>query len=63
VGAHEFRNHFGWYMQRAAAGESFDVTRRGKPYVRLVPGVDPLPLAAPADPPELTVVDSREQVA
>jgi prevent-host-death family protein len=37
VGAHEFRNHFGWYMQRAAAGESFLVTRRGKPLARLSP--------------------------
>lgn len=35
VGAHEFRNHFGWYMQRAAAGETFEVTRRGKPHVVL----------------------------
>jgi prevent-host-death family protein len=35
VGAHEFRNHFGWYMERAAAGETFHVTRRGRPYVRL----------------------------
>jgi prevent-host-death family protein len=37
VGAHEFRNHFGWYMERAAAGEQILVTRRGKPSVRLVP--------------------------
>ena len=36
VGAHKFRNHFGWYMERAAAGEEIAVTRRGKPYVRLV---------------------------
>lgn len=35
VGAHEFRNHFGWYMERAAAGEQIAVTRRGKPSVRL----------------------------
>jgi prevent-host-death family protein len=35
VGAHEYRNHFGWYMERAAAGESFLITRRGKPYARL----------------------------
>jgi prevent-host-death family protein len=41
VGAHEFRNHFGWYMERAAAGEQFLVTRRGKPYVRLVPASQP----------------------
>ena len=37
VGANIFRHHFGWYMQRAAAGDSFHVTRRGKPYVRLLP--------------------------
>jgi prevent-host-death family protein len=35
VGAHEFRNRFGWYMERAAAGESILVTRRGKPQLRL----------------------------
>ena len=37
VGAHEFRNHFGWFMERAAAGETFDVTRRGRPFARLSP--------------------------
>ncbi|HEX2127872.1 MAG TPA: type II toxin-antitoxin system prevent-host-death family antitoxin [Solirubrobacterales bacterium] len=42
VGAHEFRNRFGWYMQRAAAGETFNVTRRGKPYVRLTGPQDTL---------------------
>jgi prevent-host-death family protein len=36
VGAHEFREHFGWYMQRAAAGEEIAVTRHGKAAVRLV---------------------------
>jgi prevent-host-death family protein len=36
VGAHEFRNRFGWYMERAAAGEEIRVTRRGRPYVRLL---------------------------
>jgi prevent-host-death family protein len=41
VGAHEFRNRFGWYMERASAGEEFLVTRRGKPYVRLVPASRP----------------------
>jgi prevent-host-death family protein len=62
VGAHEFRNHFGWYMERASAGESFHVTRRGKPYVRLVPGVERLPIA-PSQPPNLTVVADAEDVA
>jgi prevent-host-death family protein len=46
VGAHDFRNRFGWYMERAAAGEEFFVTRRGKPYVRLVPAQDRLELDA-----------------
>jgi hypothetical protein len=34
LGAHEFRNHFGYYMERAAA--EIHVARRGKPYVRLL---------------------------
>jgi prevent-host-death family protein len=41
VGAHEFRNHFGWYMQRAAAGEEILITRRGKPHARLGPPREP----------------------
>jgi prevent-host-death family protein len=36
LGAHEFRNHFGYYMERAAAGKEVHVARRGKPYVRLL---------------------------
>lgn len=35
VGADEFRNRLGWYMERAAAGEEFQVHRRGRPYVRV----------------------------
>lgn len=35
VGADDFRKRFGWYMERAAAGEAFEVTRRGKPHVVL----------------------------
>jgi prevent-host-death family protein len=42
VGAHEFRNLFGLYIQRAAAGETFLVTRRGKPYARVSPPSDQL---------------------
>jgi prevent-host-death family protein len=41
VGSHEFRNHFGWYMQRAAAGEEILIKRRGKPHARLGPPSDP----------------------
>ena len=37
VGAHEFRERFGWYQERAAAGETVHVTRRGRPFVVLGP--------------------------
>jgi len=43
-------------MERAAAGEEFFVTRRGKPYVRLLPARDQLALkeksraGGPVDP-------------
>lgn len=36
VGAHQFRNHFGYYMEQAAAGAEVVVSRRGRPYVRMV---------------------------
>jgi prevent-host-death family protein len=34
-------------MERSAGGEEFLVTRRGKPYVRLVPARDQLALKPP----------------
>ena len=37
VGSHEFRNRFGWYMERAAAGEELLVTHRGRPRIRVAP--------------------------
>jgi prevent-host-death family protein len=37
VGAHEFRERFGWYLERSSQGEAFLITRRGKPYARLTP--------------------------
>jgi prevent-host-death family protein len=37
VGCHEFRNHFGFYLERAAAGDEILVRRRGRPFARLVP--------------------------
>lgn len=37
VGAHQFRNHFGYYMEQAAAGTEILVSRHGKPYTRLCP--------------------------
>ncbi len=42
VGAHIFRNHFGYYMERAAAGTEILVRRRGRPYARLGPAA-PVP--------------------
>jgi prevent-host-death family protein len=45
VGAHEFRNHFGYYLERAADGHEVLVSRRGRPYVR-VSSVEPRLLAA-----------------
>ncbi len=46
VGANIFRQRFGWYMERAAAGTEIRVTKRGRPYVRLVPFQQPLDQAA-----------------
>jgi prevent-host-death family protein len=37
VGCHQFRNHFGYYLERAAAGAEIRISRRGRPYARLVP--------------------------
>ncbi len=41
VGAHEFRNHFGYYAERAAAGTEILVSRRGRPYVKIGPAAPP----------------------
>jgi prevent-host-death family protein len=37
VGAHEFRNRFGWYLERAAAGEEIRISRHGRAHARLCP--------------------------
>ena len=37
VGAHEFRNRFGYYMELAAAGSEILIRRHGKPYACLGP--------------------------
>ncbi len=37
VASHVFRNGFGYYMERAAAGECFVVSRHGRPFVRVGP--------------------------
>jgi len=44
VGSQMFHRQFGWYAQRAAAGQDVLVTKWGKPYVRLVPANDQLDL-------------------
>jgi antitoxin (DNA-binding transcriptional repressor) of toxin-antitoxin stability system len=40
------RRNLGWYAERARAGESFLLTRRGKPYARLGPPSEQLAMAA-----------------
>lgn len=48
VGAHQFRNHFGYYLERAAAGGEVLISRRGKPHARLcAPVVEPAEAAPP----------------
>jgi prevent-host-death family protein len=37
VGANQFRNHFGYYLEKAGEGHEVLVSRRGRPYVRLSP--------------------------
>lgn len=37
VGSHHFRNHFGYYLERAAAGDEILIRRHGRPHARLVP--------------------------
>lgn len=37
VGANQFRNHFGYYLERAAAGAELHITRHGRPFARLLP--------------------------
>jgi prevent-host-death family protein len=39
VGSNEFRNHFGYYLERAAAGAEIHISRHGKPFARLMPAV------------------------
>ena len=61
VGAHQFRNHFGYWMERAAGGDDILITRRGRRFARLGPpdpqlatadiAADPEPEAAPEEPP------------
>jgi prevent-host-death family protein len=40
IGAHELRERFGYWMERASTRDEILVTRRGKPHVRLLPPRD-----------------------
>jgi prevent-host-death family protein len=57
VGAHEFREKFGYWMERAAHGDDILITRRGRRYARLSPAdpqlatTDTAPAPAPAPAP------------
>ncbi len=46
TGSNEFRNHFGHYMERAAAGDEIHISRHGRPFARLMPPQDQLLAAA-----------------
>ena len=63
LGAYEYRQKFGWYMERAAAGESFLITRRGKPYARLSPPHDQLDLPTPAPAEVVPITEAKERRA
>ena len=57
VGAEEYRLRLGAYMERAAAGETFLITRRGTPYARLTPPNPQLDLPEP-EPAEVVSIES-----
>jgi prevent-host-death family protein len=46
VGANKFRNHFGYYLEKAGEGHEVVVSRRGRPYVRVTPVAPPLDVVA-----------------
>jgi prevent-host-death family protein len=46
TGSNEFRNHFGYYMERAASGAEIHISRHGRPFARLLPAQDQLLAAA-----------------
>jgi antitoxin (DNA-binding transcriptional repressor) of toxin-antitoxin stability system len=50
-------------MERAAAGESFLITRRGKPYARLSPPHDQLDLPAPEPAEVVPITTIKERCA
>ncbi len=63
LGAHEYRERLGWYMERAAAGEAFLITRRGRPYARLGPPHAQLDLPAPEPARVVPITEAKERRA
>ena len=53
VGAHQFRNHFGYYMEQAAKGAEVQVSKRGRPFVRLL-GAGDSQVEAPGEAEEIS---------
>ena len=43
IGLGQLRNSAAYYFDRVAAGESFDVVRRGRMVAQIVPLADPVP--------------------
>ncbi len=50
IGANPFRDRFGYWMERVAAGEQIVVTHRGRPRIRLSPATAPRPPLLPQPP-------------
>jgi prevent-host-death family protein len=48
IGSNEFRNRFGFYLERAAAGDEIHISRHGKPFARLLPPLPAQPTVMPA---------------
>jgi prevent-host-death family protein len=44
IGSNKFRNHFGYYLERAAAGDEIHISRHGRPFARLLPAEQPQPV-------------------
>ena len=65
VGAHWFRNHFGYWMERAAGGDEILITRRGRRYARLGPPDPQLATTdtAPAEEPAAAPADASPDTA
>jgi prevent-host-death family protein len=51
VGANAFRDRFGYWMERAAAGEEILITRHGRRFARLSAADPSLDLATASEPP------------